>query len=119
MAQGRVLKVVHSTPTEIVSEQVSVQRIGDQGGAEHLRANVWSLNEGSRVRHAHREQEELYLVLDGTAQMEVDGTFYRLGERDTIVVPAGVAHQLSNIGVGPLTYVAVAAPAIEDDLLCD
>ena len=109
MVEKRVLKVVHGAPTEVVTEQVSVQRIGDRGGAENLLANVWTVNEGAQVRHAHQAQEELYMVLEGTAQMEVDEAVYKLGERDTLVVPAGVAHQLSNIGVGPLTYLAVAA----------
>jgi mannose-6-phosphate isomerase-like protein (cupin superfamily) len=114
-----VLKVVHAVPTEVVSEQVSVQRVGEMAGAAKLRANVWTLNEGSQLKHAHREQEELYLVLDGVGQMLVDGATYRLGERDAIVVPAGVEHQLSNVGLGPLTYAVVAAPAVVDDLVCE
>jgi len=113
------MKVIHAMPTEIVSEQVSVQRVADLLGAEKLRANVWTVAEGSQLRHAHREQEELYLVLDGTAQLEVSGTTYRLGERDALVVPAGVAHQLTNIGLGPLTYLAAAAPAVAGDAVCD
>lgn len=119
MASKRELRVVHAVPTEVVSEQVSVQRIGDMGGAENLRANVWTVNEGSQLRHTHREQEELYLVLEGTAQIEAGGRLYKLGERDLVVVPAGMAHQLSNIGLGPLTYMAVAAPAVSDDVVCD
>lgn len=114
----RVLKVVHAVPTEVVSEQVSVQRVGEKAGAVNLRANVWTLNEGSQLKHAHREQEELYLVLDGVGQMQADGATHRLGERDAIIVPAGMEHQLSNVGLGPLTYVVVAAPAIADDLVC-
>lgn len=119
MASKRLLKVVRAVPTEVVSEQVSVQRVSDMGGAQNLRANVWTLNEGSQLRHAHREQEELYVVLEGTAQIEADGTLYKLGERDTVVVPAGMTHQLSNIGLGPLTYMAVASPAAADDVICD
>jgi mannose-6-phosphate isomerase-like protein (cupin superfamily) len=118
MSESRALKVVHAVPTEVVSEQVSVQRIGDLAGAEKLRGNVWTLNEGSQLRHSHREQEELYLVLDGTGQIDVDGRLYRLGERDAIVVPAGVEHQLSNVGLGPLTYLVVAAPAVSGDAVC-
>lgn len=114
----RAIRVVHAVPTEVVSEQVSIQRVGDMTGAANLRANVWTVGEGSQLRHAHREQEELYLVLEGVAQVEVDGATYRLGERDALVVPAGVAHQLSNVGVGPVTYVAVAAPAVADDVVC-
>ena len=109
------MKVVHAVPTETVSEHLSIQRLTDLLGAEKLRANVWTMAEGSGLRHSHREQEELFLVLDGTAQIEADGTIFKLGERDALVVPAGVAHQLSNIGLGLLTYVVVAAPAVQGD----
>jgi mannose-6-phosphate isomerase-like protein (cupin superfamily) len=113
------MKIVHITPTETVSEQLSVQRVADMAGAQKLRANVWTLAEGSMLRHSHREQEELYVVLDGVAQMETDGATYKLAERDAVVVPAGVAHQLTNIGLGPLTFVVVAAPAVSGDAMFD
>lgn len=114
------MRVVHVTPTEVVSEQLSVQRVAEQAGAEKLRANVWTLAEGSMLRHSHREQEELYVVLDGTAQLEADGGTYKLGERDAVVVPAAVVRQLVNIGVGPLTFLVVAAPAVASDaIVCE
>lgn len=96
-------RVIHITPTEVVSEQISVQRVGDLCGAKKLRTNVWTIAEGSLVRHSHREQEELYVVLDGVGLLEADGRTFKLGERDAAVVPPGVAHQLSNIGAGPMT----------------
>jgi mannose-6-phosphate isomerase-like protein (cupin superfamily) len=108
-------RVVHITPTEVVSEQISVQRVGDLCGAQKLRTNVWTVAEGSLVRHSHREQEELYVILDGVALLEADGKTFKLGERDAAVVPAGVVHQLTNIGAGPMTYLAAAAPAVADD----
>jgi mannose-6-phosphate isomerase-like protein (cupin superfamily) len=109
------MKVVHVTPTETVTEQLSVQRVGDMAGARQLRANVWTVAEGSMLRHSHREQEELYLVLDGVAQLEVEMETFRLGERDALSVPAGIAHKLTNIGVGPLTVLVAAAPPATAD----
>jgi mannose-6-phosphate isomerase-like protein (cupin superfamily) len=109
------MKIVHITPTETVSEQLSVQRVADMAGAQKLRANVWTLAEGSMLRHSHREQEELYVVLDGVAQVEAGAATYKLGERDAVVVPAGVSHQLTNIGLGPLTFMVVATPAVSGD----
>jgi mannose-6-phosphate isomerase-like protein (cupin superfamily) len=113
------MKVVHVMPTEVLSEQISVQRVADRTGAEKLRANVFTVAEGSMMRHAHREQEELYVVLDGTGQMDVDGSLYKLAERDALAVPAGVAHQFSNVGIGPLTFLVVAAPAVQGDAVFD
>ena len=109
------MKIVHAAPTERVSEQISVKKLSDELGAEKVRANVWTVAEGSMLKHLHREQEELYVVLDGSAEIEVDGATHKLGERDALAVPAGTEHQLSNVGWGPLTYLAVAAPAIADD----
>jgi mannose-6-phosphate isomerase-like protein (cupin superfamily) len=113
------MKIVHITPTETVSEQLSVQRVADMTGAQKLRANVWTLAEGSMLRHTHREQEELYVILDGVAQMQAGDATYKLGERDAVTVPAGVSHQFTNIGLGPLTFMVVAAPAVSGDASFD
>jgi mannose-6-phosphate isomerase-like protein (cupin superfamily) len=109
------VNVVHATPTEMVSEQLGVKKMSAELGAEKLAANVWKLAEGSMLKHLHREQEEFYLVLDGSAQIVVDGTIHQLGERDALCVPAGAEHQLFNSGWGPLTFVVVAAPPVPDD----
>ena len=109
------MDVVHAVPTENLSEKLSVQRIGDKLGLTQMRANVFTLAEGSMLRHLHREQEELYVVLDGTAMIDIDEAHHKLGERDAFVVPSGAWHRVSNVGVGPLTFVVVAAPPIADD----
>lgn len=109
------MKVVHATPTQSVAEHLSVQHLTDALGARNLCANVWTLAEGSMTRHLHREQEELYLVLDGTAEILVDDATFKLGERDALAVPVGAWHQVRNAGLGPVTFLAVASPAVEGD----
>jgi mannose-6-phosphate isomerase-like protein (cupin superfamily) len=109
------MRVVHVMPTESVTEQLSVQRVGDMAGARQLRANVWTIAEGSMLRHSHREQEELYVVLEGVAQLEVEDETFELRERDALAVPAGLAHRLTNIGAGPLTVLVAAAPPVPAD----
>ena len=109
------MNVVHAAPTDTVSEQLSVKRLTDELGATKLRVNVWTLAEGSMLRHTHREQEELYVVLDGTMGMTVDGEMHKLGERDAVLVPAGAEHQASNMGRGPVTFVVAAAPNVTGD----
>ena len=73
------MKVVRAVPTETISEKLSVQRLSEALGVRHLRANVFTLAEGSMSRHMHREQEELYLVLDGRAMIDVDGEQLMVG----------------------------------------
>lgn len=109
------MDIVHAAPTESLSEKLSVQRLGDRLGLTQMRANVFTLAEGSMSRHLHREQEELYVVLDGTAMVDIDEQQLKLGERDALAVPARAWHRVSNVGVGPLTFLAVAAPPTAGD----
>ena len=109
------MKVVRAVPTETISEKLSVQRLSEALGVRHLRANVYTLAEGSMSRHLHREQEEVYLVLDGTAMIDVYGEQLLVGEREALAVPARAWHRVANVGVGPLTFYVVAAPPVDDD----
>jgi mannose-6-phosphate isomerase-like protein (cupin superfamily) len=109
------MNVVRAVPTEALSEKLSVQRLREALGVRHLRANVFTLAEGSMSRHLHREQEEVYLVLDGRAMIDVDGRQLLVGEREALAVPAQVWHRVQNVGVGPLTFYVVAAPPAEGD----
>jgi mannose-6-phosphate isomerase-like protein (cupin superfamily) len=63
----------------------------------------------------HREQEELYLVLEGRLRVEADGEIHVLAAREALFVPAGVPHQLWNAGDRDVTYLAAAAPPAQGD----
>ena len=87
------MEVLSAVPSVTVTEQLAVQPLADLAGAQSLRANVWTLAAGdwSWGRHVHREQEELYLVLDGRLRIEAGGETLELGPGEALVVPAGVA----------------------------
>lgn len=112
-------EVVRAVPVEALSEQLSVQRLSEALGLQAMRANVYTLAEGAMLRHLHREQEELYLVLDGTAEVEVDGVVHRVGEREALAVPPGAWRQVANVGLGPLTFFVVGAPPAVADVEVD
>jgi mannose-6-phosphate isomerase-like protein (cupin superfamily) len=63
-----------------------------------VRANVFTLAEGSMSRHVHRKQEEVYLVLDGTAMIDVDQEQFKVGEREALAVPARAGHRVADVG---------------------
>lgn len=109
------MNVVHATPTVPLSEKLSVQRLSEPLGLAQLRANVFTLAEGSMSSHLHREQEEVYLVLDGTALITVDDRQFKVGEREALAVPPGAWHRVANVGEGPLTFFVAAAPPVEGD----
>jgi mannose-6-phosphate isomerase-like protein (cupin superfamily) len=45
-------------------------------------------------RHYHAATEELYVLLEGTAEMEVDGERRRVGPGDAILIPPGAWHEI-------------------------
>ncbi|MDP9170284.1 MAG: cupin domain-containing protein [Acidobacteriota bacterium] len=49
--------------------------------------------QGEFVWHAHRDEDELFLVLRGSFRMEFRDRNVELGEGDLIVVPRGVEHR--------------------------
>ena len=107
------MKVVRAVPTESISEELSVQRLSEALGVRNLRANVFTLAEGSMSKHMHREQEEVYLVLDGTAMIDVDEEQFKVGEREALAVPARARRRVANVGYGPVTVFVAAASAVD------
>src|SRR4051794_16341234 len=71
--------------------------------------NLLLLEPGQRGRvHAHRRQEEVYLVLDGTLTLELDGGQERRLERgDAARVGPDVRRRLTNRGPGRLALLAI------------
>lgn len=80
----------------------------------NLRATVFTFAEGSMSKHMHREQEEVYLVLDGTAMIDVAQEQFDVGQREALAVPARAWHRVANVAYGPLTFFVAAAPAVDD-----
>jgi quercetin dioxygenase-like cupin family protein len=65
---------------------------------------------GSRVL-AHREpNHESWFVLEGTLEVDVDGTTYRLGPGDCLSIPPGVVHALHNPGPGWMRVLTTVSP---------
>ena len=49
----------------------------------------------STQRHYHIHSEEFYFLLEGLAQMEVDGCIKNVGPGDAILIPPGDRHQIT------------------------
>jgi mannose-6-phosphate isomerase-like protein (cupin superfamily) len=74
----------------------------------------WTLPPGGgEGRHAHdtdQALEELYIVVEGSAAMHVDGVEHDLGPGDAVLAPVGCDHDLRNTGAGPLKVIVVWGP---------
>jgi mannose-6-phosphate isomerase-like protein (cupin superfamily) len=67
----------------------------DAGGARNQSLAEALLAPGQTTeRHYHAETEELYVLLDGSAEMEVDGEWRDVGPGDAVLIPPGAWHQI-------------------------
>jgi mannose-6-phosphate isomerase-like protein (cupin superfamily) len=64
-------------------------------------------------RHYHARTEELYVVLAGTGEMEVDEERAGVGPGDAILVPPGARHQI-RAGGTRLRFLCCCAPPYSD-----
>jgi mannose-6-phosphate isomerase-like protein (cupin superfamily) len=63
------------------------------------------------ARHYHRESEELYYLLEGSGEMELNGERARVGPGDAILIPPGAWHQIRADEDGPLRFLCCCSPA--------
>lgn len=49
---------------------------------------------GSTERHYHRLSEEIYFMMEGEGEMEIDGESREVGPGDAILIPPGAWHQI-------------------------
>jgi mannose-6-phosphate isomerase-like protein (cupin superfamily) len=57
--------------------------------------------------HRHERQEEVYVVLEGTLTLEVEGSAHELPSRSAARVAPGVRRRLVNAGREPLVLLAI------------
>ena len=66
-------------------------------------------------RHYHRVTEEIYFVLKGAGDMEVDGEHKRIAVGDAVLIPVGAWHSLHNNGTSELRILCCCAPPYSHD----
>ena len=59
-------------------------------------------------RHYHARTEEIYFLLEGTGEMELDGERRRVEPGDAVLIPPGTWHQIT--AVDALRFLCCCAP---------
>jgi uncharacterized cupin superfamily protein len=82
-------------------------------GAERLGYNLTELPPGKAQCpfHAHRAEEEMFFILEGTGELRFGDRRYPIRRHDVIACPTGgaeVAHQIINTGSTTLRYLSVS-----------
>ena len=87
------------------------------GGASPIQAKCFSMGyvtlepNGGQVPWHNQEQEEVYFVLDGVAEMCVGEERQALSALQAVAIPPRVFHQITNIGDTPLHLIYCYGPA--------
>jgi mannose-6-phosphate isomerase-like protein (cupin superfamily) len=85
------------------------------GTANQSLAEAWLEPGQETQRHYHARSEELYVLLDGEGEMEVDGERARVGPGDAILIPPGARHEIRAGAHAPLRFLCCCAPPYSDD----
>ena len=74
---------------------------------------------GSTERHLHATSEELYVILEGAGEMEIEGDRAPVAAGDVVLIPPGSRHQITATGDGPLRFLCCCSPPYrhEDTIL--
>jgi len=79
--------------------------------ATTLGARLWRLAPGQTItRHRHAEEEELYVVLEGTGRIRVDGDLLTLAPLSALVVPPAIVRQPFNDTDADALWLVAGAP---------
>jgi quercetin dioxygenase-like cupin family protein len=66
-------------------------------------------------RHYHRRSEEIYLLVEGAGDLEVDGETRRVEAGDAVVIAPGSWHELTAHGEGARLLCCCVPPYADDD----
>lgn len=69
----------------------------------------------STHRHYHGQTEEIYVLLDGSGEMEVDGERRPVAPGDAILIPPNAWHQIRAGERGELRFLCCCTPQYSDE----
>lgn len=88
-----------------------VTTVGGSGEpVDGVRAGWYRLAAGTSNPPDVHTVHEMYFIHQGEAQIVLDGEVHRMGPGDTVVVPPGCHHQITNDGDEELVLVFLFAP---------
>jgi len=103
----------HQQPPPRERYGADVADIGRKIGAKKLGYNVTQIDPGKAAypAHAHRINEEMFMVLEGEGELRVGEERFPVRAGDIAACPPGgpeTAHQFRNTGSGPMKVLSVS-----------
>ena len=115
--RSRVIDPASAPTKELRYGRGSVIRLVDADiGAREVDLHLNTINPGTPPGpyHLHRQVENVYYVLEGTASLRLDGVDHTVAPGQAVFIPRGVPHSVHNAGEGPLRLLEIYAPVDVD-----
>lgn len=62
--------------------------------------------------HYHNKMEELYFIVEGEGEIEINGQCHKIKAEDCIAIPVGTIHRMKNISKSnTLKFLSINSPA--------
>ncbi len=101
--------------TTLDGSTIRVLLDGEIAGARNQSLAEAELPAGQATeRHYHAKTEEIYVVVEGRGEMEIDGERRPVAPGDAVLIPPGAWHQL-RAQDGPIRILCCCAPPYRDD----
>jgi uncharacterized cupin superfamily protein len=85
--------------------------LAKQLGATSLGARLWRLEPGqASTKHHHREEEELYVLLEGSGRIRIGEEVLTLEPLDSLLIEPATVRQLFNDSDADQLWLVVGAP---------
>jgi uncharacterized cupin superfamily protein len=116
----KIASLENIAPIKLAGRELRWLVTPESVGAERLSVAIMNCHPHAIVRpmHAHRDIEEVIVILDGEVEAWVDGdrAFFKKG--DAALFPANSRHQVRNTGDTPLRTASIfSAPTKPEDYI--
>lgn len=93
-----------------------LKSVGYELNTEKMRPSVWIYDSGdSNNLHRQAEQEELYYIIDGRIEMEVDDEIFEVKKGEFVVVSPDSWRKITSLEES--VVLAIGAPNVKDDAI--
>ena len=77
----------------------------------HSQLVAMRVTAGEEIGQERHEVDQIFIVIEGLAEFEIDDRLHEVEEDGVVIVPAGSLHNVTNIGEDELRLLTIYAPA--------
>ncbi len=106
-----VIRASERKQRTVPGNPMSYQELSPEGVESMIMFGVTAApGQSTGERHLQHRGDETFVVLSGKMEMEVEGQKFSLGPGDSVFIPRGHRHRLTNVGTEASQAIFVLSP---------